>query len=408
MTFSTSVPAVQFTETGVVIPLESAILAGVQADIDTAFGGGVNPGLTTPQGQLAQSLTAIVGDKNSQIAEVANQVNPDVATGRWQDAIGRIYFLDRIAASGTVVTATCRGLAGTVLPAGSQAQDSSGYIYASTAAATIGTDGSVAVQFQNSQSGPIPCEVGALSTIYGSVIGWESIANTTAGTLGTDVETRADFEQRRRNSVALNAVNSTQAVYAAVLDVENVIDALVVDNPQGAPISYGSSGYPIAGHSICASVAGGSADAVAAAIWRKKSQGCGYSGNTTVEVADTVNFTTAPYPTYPVTFLVPAATPAFFTVQIVNSPALPANIATLIRAAVIAAFAGEDGGTRARIGSTIYSGRYFAGVTATDPNVQILSITMGLSAVAAIGNSLAFGIDQLPTLSASDISVLLV
>ena len=74
---TTNVPSIQFTEKGVLIPSEADVLAGRQADINSAFGGGVNPGLNTPQGQIAQSGAAIIGNKNDQIAEIANQVNPD-------------------------------------------------------------------------------------------------------------------------------------------------------------------------------------------------------------------------------------------------------------------------------------------------------------------------------------------
>ena len=85
---STAVPPVQFTLEGVVLPTDAAILAGVQSDINTAFGGGVNPGLSTPQGQLASSETAVIAEKNSEIAYIANQVDPQYAQGRFQDAIG--------------------------------------------------------------------------------------------------------------------------------------------------------------------------------------------------------------------------------------------------------------------------------------------------------------------------------
>ena len=92
---STSVPQIQFTDAGLIIPQESAILAGTQADINAAFGGGLNPQLSTPQGQLASSLAAITADKDSQIAFVVNQFDPQYASGRFQDALARIYFLTR-------------------------------------------------------------------------------------------------------------------------------------------------------------------------------------------------------------------------------------------------------------------------------------------------------------------------
>lgn len=403
---TTNVPAVQFTPAGVVVPGQVDVLAGVQADINAAFGGGVDPGLHTPQGQLAQSFTAIIGDKNAQIAAVASQVNPDLADGRWQDAIGRIYFLDRIAASGTVVTAVCSGLIGTVIPAGSVAQDSNGYRYASTAAATIGAGGTVNVQFQNLTLGPVACSPGTLTTIYTAVTGWESLTNPGAGALGTDVETRADFETRRRNSVAINAINSVQAIYANVLSVANVIDAFVIDNPTDAVVNYGSTAYPLAKHSICVSVAGGIAADIAAAIWTKKPPGCNYNGNTSALITDT-NYA-PPQPVYTVTWLTPSPTAVHFAVQIADSDSLPANIIYLVNAAIVSAFNGTDGSPRARIASTIYASRYYAPVSAVDGAVQILSIMMGKGSDPVTSAALTFGIDELPTITSANVAVTLV
>ncbi|KVS50708.1 hypothetical protein WK39_28010 [Burkholderia cepacia] len=399
----TNVPPVLFTDAGVVVPLESAILAGVQADINAAFGGDVNPQLTAPQGQLAQSLTAIIGDKNSDVLEVANQVDPDLASGRWQDAIGRIYFLNRIAATGTVVTATCIGLVGAVIPAGSVAQDVNGYLYASTAAATIPSTGSVDVQFQCKTNGPIACPIGALATIYTAAQGWDRVTNATAGTPGQNVETRAAFEARRRLSVAVNAVNSVQSVYGAVLSVPNVLDAFVIDNPTGITKLYGATKYPLLPHSLFVSVVGGTPAAIAAAIWSKKAPGCDYNGNTSFAIDDTSY--DQPQPQYAVTWMTPAPVQCYFAVQIQANDQLPANIGTLIQQAIVAAFNGEDGGVKARIGSTTYAGRYYAGVAATDPNVNIYEIALGTAPLAVTQTSLSFGIDQYPTLDPSNILV---
>jgi hypothetical protein len=407
MTFKTGVPSIAFDSTGVTLPLESNVLTGVLSDIDQAFGGGVNQKSTTSQGQLAQSFSAIIGDKNDQIAEIVNQINPDVAAGRWQDALGRIYFLDRIPASGTVVTGACNGLVGTVIPAGTIAQDTNGYRYATTGSVTIGSSGSVDAQFQNLENGPIPCGTGALSKIFTAVTGWDSVANASAGALGTYVETRADFEARRRNSVALNAVNSVQSIYANVLAVDNVIDAYVRDNPTSSTVTYGATSYSIIPHSVVVSVAGGASANIAQAIWEKKPLGCDYNGTTTATVTDTSGYE-LPYPAYTVKWVTPASTPVYFAIQIANNTLMPSNIVGLIKSAVISAFSGSDGGSRARIGSTIYSGRYYSGISATDANVQILSVLMGLSAIGATHTAQSFGIDQLPTLSETNILVTLV
>lgn len=402
---STNVPAITWVNGAPILPAEADILAGVQTDIDVAFGGGVNPSLQTPQGQIAQSETAIIGDKNNQIAYIANQVNPAFASGIWQDAIGYIYFMNRIQATGTVVSATCNGAVGTVIPAGSVAKDLNGYLYSSTAEATIPASGNVTVQFQNQTTGPIACGVGSLSIIYTAVAGWDTVSNPTAGALGNNVESRAEFELRRQNSVAVNSVNALQSIYAAVLAVPNVIDAYVVDNTTNATVNYGSTSYPLAAHSIVVSVAGGTSSDIAQAIWSKKPPGCGYNGNTTVTVYDTTYPT--PYPTYDVTYLVPTSTPTYFKIQIKDSPLLPSDIVTQTQNAVIATFNGQDGGTAVGINTTTYSGRYYANINAISPNVNVVEVYVGLTA-SPTTLSAAFGIDQLPTLSAANIVVQLI
>lgn len=404
---STSVPPLSITDAGVSIPAETDVLAGVQADINAAFGGGVNPSLSTPQGQLAQSLTAIIGDANGRLAEIVNGIDPDNASGRFQDAIARLYFLDRIPASGTVVIATCSGLVGAVLPAGLTAQDLNGNRYVSTVAATIGSSGSVAVPFQCVTTGPIACAPNNLTKIISTSTGWESITNAAAGSPGVDVEGRVAFEQRRRDSVALNSQNALNSIYAAVLAVPNVVDAYAIDNPTGASVNVGVTNYAVPAHSMCISVAGGNAQAVAQAIWSKKPPGCGYAGNTSATVADSASLA-SPQPQYAVTWLTPTAIGVYFKVQIANDSTLPSDVVVQIQNAIVSAFQGLDGGARARIGSKIYSGRYYSAVAAVSPKIQILSVLIGPSPSGATQSSMQFGIDQLPTITASNVAVVLV
>ena len=230
---TSSVPEIEFTESGLVLPTETDILTAVQADMDAAFGGGLNPALETPQGQMASSQTAIFGAKNSEFAYYVNQVDPQYSSGRMQDAIGRIYFLTRKPARSTAVTATLGGVAGAVIPVGALAQDTNGNTYASSGEATIGISGNVDVEFQNIQTGPIACPAGSLINVFQSVNGWDTITNAADGALGADVESRADFEYRRKNSVALNGRDTVQSIYANVFDQDNVLDVYVIDNMKG-------------------------------------------------------------------------------------------------------------------------------------------------------------------------------
>lgn len=400
---ATQVPGLQWTPEGLVLPAESAILAGVQADQDQAFGGGLSPSLETPQGQLATTQTAVIGQKNNEIASIVNQVNPAFAEGRMQDAIGNIYFLERKPGTPTAVVATCTGAEGTPIPVGAQARDTNNVIYLCTQAGEIPAGGSIDLTFACSVNGPIACPAGQLNRIYQSIPGWDSILNADDGTPGSNVESRAEFEDRRKQSVALNAVNSLQSIYANVLNVDGVIDAYATENVTASPLTIGT--VTLAPHSIWIAVVGGAAADIAQAIWKKKSLGANYNGNTSFTVQDTTGYN-YPYPSYVVTWDTADALPIKFAVQIANNPSLPANIVALTKQAIIDAFNGVDGGVRARIGSTIFASRYYAPVVALGSSVSILSLLLGPTTATLA--SYQVGIDKRPTIAASDITVTLV
>jgi uncharacterized phage protein gp47/JayE len=402
---STNVPDLSITATGVVLPAEADILTGALADIDQAFGGGLNLALETPQGQVASSIGALVGAKNDAIAYLVNQFDPANASGRFQDSLGRIYFLDRDPAEGTVVNVVCSGLNGTPIPVGSLVQDNAKNIYSATAGGTI-TGGTVTLPFVNLQTGPIPLAAGGISGApYQAIPGWDSATNPSAGVTGADVESRADFEFRRRASVALNAVNSLQSIYANVFSVAGVTDVYVAENVTSAAITKGSTNYTLVPHSIYVAVVGGLASDIALAIWNKKSLGADYNGNTPITVVDNSGYS-VPLPSYQVTFEIPNTTPILFAVQLSNNSSLPSNIVQLVQNAIIGAFAGSDGGQRARIGSTLFASRFYAPIALINPNVAILSLLLGTSTANA--TSVTVGIDQAPVVSAGNISVTLV
>lgn len=406
---NTNVPSITFEATGPVLPEESAILAGRQADIDAAFGGGLDPSLHTPQGQIAQTEAAIIADKNAQIALMSNLVNPDYADGRWQDGIGRIYFLDRVIAQATVVTATCYGAANVVIPAGSTVEDTSGNVYAATAPITIPASGQIDGTFQCLVGGPIACPAETLVKIQSAMPGWDRVLNANDGAVGRLIENRADFEWRRRMSVAKNSVNVNGAVLGALLDqnvVPGVIDAYVIDNPTSASVTKGVTNVTLVPHSIYVCVSGGAAADIANAIWNNVSGGCDFNGNTTVLVKDT-NYS-EPQPTYNVKYQISANTPVWYEIKLATNSNLPADIVSLVQKAVIAVFNGQSGGARARIGSSIFSDDYYAAVKAINPNVKIVSFKLSLISGSFSGTEVTMGIDQMPVVGISNIAVSLV
>lgn len=440
---TTNVPTLVFTATGGVMPTDAEILAGAQQDINAAFGGNLNGALETPQGMLASSEAAVISAAYSTLLALANYVDPAFATGRFQDAIGRIYFMTRKTPMATVIQVTCSGLTDLVIPAGSLVRDPAGYIYASDLAATIPSGGSVQVQFTCQTVGAV--SVPSSVAIYETLSGWDS-ATFISGVQGYDVENRAAFELRRQSSVAANANNQNAAVLGAVLKVSGVVSAYVTDNYNKYPIaanpdalvtgsitgtvltvatgtgvkvgqfvsgvgvqdgtyivSLGTGtggtgtynvninqnvpsetlqlgGKQINSNSLYVCVSGGTPASVAAAIWSKKNPGCGFTGNTTETVYDTSSQYGSPGIPYQVSYQTALNTPIFIAVSIRNSPFVPSNAATLIQNAIINAFSGADGGAPAWIGSTVLNSRYSSPIMALGSWVQLVSVLLVSSA----------------------------
>jgi len=402
-----AVPELTFTDAGLVIPQETDIVAGVLTDLNAAFGGGLNTTtLSTPQGQIATSEAAIIGDKNAQIAYVVNQFDPQYASGRWQDALARIYFLTRKPATPTVVICQCTGVPNSVIPAGCIVQDAAGNLYTNPTAATIGAGSTVSVTFECTATGAVACPAGTVTKIYQAVSGWDSVTNAAAGVVGTVVESRSDFELRRQNSVAINAKSTPESIYANVFAVDGVQDCYVTDNPSNATVTVGATSYSLLPHSLYVAAVGGADADIAAAIWAKKDVGCDYNGNTSVTITDPSGYS-YPQPQYVVKFERPDALAVHFVVTIVNDPLLPTDITQLIQTAVFNRFYGNDGTTRERIGATIFSSRYYQPLAGTWSGLAILSVQVGVVGSGSVSGALAVGVDQYPTLDVANIDVVL-
>jgi len=408
MTLTTAIPPNTWNGNGLITADEPDILAGVVTDLQTAFGGNLNldvnvpSSMSTPQGQLAESITQIKGEINDNIRFLSNQVNPKYASGIYQDAIAWLYFLTRKPALPTSVLVVCSGLDGTVIPVGAKVEDLAGNIYQAVGTGAISA-GTVTIAFENVVNGALACGANTVTRIFQTVVGWDSCNNPSAGTVGADVESQQDFEFRRFNSVANNAHGTLASIYAAVFGVTDVIDVYAYENYTNA--TQVIDGFSVAAHSIYVAVVGGNDTDIATAIATKKDVGADYNGNTSVIIKDmSYSF---PQPAYTVKFNRPTSLPIYFRVQAINDVLLPANYSDLIKAAIVQSFNGQDGLPRARIGATVLANRYLANIIKNVANIQVLDIDVSLDGIAWT-NTVYAGIDKTPTLATTDITITLV
>lgn len=392
-------------ETGLVSTGTAAIRANLAGQWQKAFATDPDKPLLdtdpeTPAGQLIDGQAVLINKKDSEILYLANMFNPKTALGMWQDALAAIYFIERHIAIATLVTGNIKGAYGTVIPYGAIVQDEKGYTYTNVTATSIGEDGTATAVFRCSQRGAIEVGVGQLNKIVTVVPGWDSITNMAAGVTGRNSETQAEFEQRRRASVAQNAHGTAAAVEGAVANLADVVAVSVLENKGDYDtVLYGVTLPP---HSLYCSVYGGNVDAIAKVIHEKLDGGCGISGNTKVIYTDENGREFIYY------IEIPTTTTFALSVKIRKTSTLPTNYEEQIKKVVLQNFNGElNKYGRAKMAQTIYASRFYANIV--DVGVDNLeTIEISYPSGAAWTDSVDIPANQIPVMSENDITITII
>lgn len=274
------------TSKGVVIPDTSNILGGVQADYRAAFGQDLVVTPDTPQGVLitAQALSRTATVQNN--ADLANQINPDIAGGPFLDAIMRMTGMQRTPSSPTrVLSVLLTGVPNTVISAGSQAATTDGYVFSSISTVTLDSlTGQATVDFQSDLDGPIVVPPNSLTQIVTNVLGWETVDNANAGILGATTQSDLGARTLRNNTLAFQSVSLSEAITSALYNVAGVTSLQFRENVKAT--SETIDGILMDPHSVYVCVKGGTDLDVAAALLENKSSGAAWNGDTEVTVIE--------------------------------------------------------------------------------------------------------------------------
>lgn len=263
---------------GVIVPDTDTTLSEVQGEWTEAFGSDLDLTPSTPQGIMITAETLNRDGTARLAADLANQINPDLAGGVFLDAICALSGITRTAATFSTVTATLSGTAGTVVPAGSVAATAAGDQFQLTSPVTIPATGI----FQALESGAVPCAIGALTEIVDTVLGWTGVTNATAATLGTTEQSDLSLWSFRRKTLAAQGVATGEAISSALYLTDGVQSLVFRENVE--PTTEVIDGITMKPHSIYVCVNGGTDADVASAILTNKSSGSPMNGSTSVNV----------------------------------------------------------------------------------------------------------------------------
>lgn len=390
------IPVIQFTENGLVAPTREEIAAGLWDIMRDAFGSDLNEDARTPQGQLVTSLTAVIEDQNNAMIELGNNFDPRYAFGQFQEALGAIYFLQRKLATRSVAQLEFVGLPGVGIPQGFLIVDDAGFEWEVLVASSVGAG---LVNAACTTSGPVQAAPNTITTFKETIDGLDTVTNPNAAAVGSDAETRAQFEDRRYASVAANSKMTNGAVQGAVGNLSGVIDVFVVDNPTDSSITVGVTDYPMIRNSLLASVVGGDDYAIAQQILIKGGTGCAFVGNTEVLYKDETSENPIP-PEYIVKFLRPDHITTYLRLTVVDAASISFANSEIAKKHIVDGF--QSGTYRARIGGMVIGANYLCGLDA--PVVRPVKLEVSTDN-ATWFEYLEFGVDQFPVTSTANVSL---
>ena len=389
---------------GVELPSTQEIREDLGEKIQQAFQTSPNDPLlniepSSPMGQFLDLIVAEIEAKNSEIAFLANMANPEIATGKYLDALAALYGLDRKISEPTVVNCVLTGLKGTVIPYGAIAQDSLGNQYRHSAAngAQIDDTGSVITTFTAINHGPLEVAAGSVNRIVTTIAGWDSITNPTAGVIGRDEETDAELRNRMIESYAVNATGYVEAIEANLAALEGVLDVRVLENPTNAEITqYGVSIEP---HSILIAIVGGEDSDIARTIYQRKDAGCGTTGDYEVQFIDETYYNA----TYNYKIVRPQNQSLKISVTFFGTSMNETEKNNVIQAIIQDAL-GQGANDRISLASTVYASRFYQSIQ-SQTSAPIAQILVGLG-TGALGSSVQIPANVEPTISESDVSII--
>lgn len=217
----------------------------------------------SPDGQKVILDSRMLWEVEQEAVKVANGRDPRTATGSAVDDIASMFDVFRAYKRQSVVTFDLIGDAGTVVKSGSQIKN--------TQTLTVWT-------LNDDVTIPAP---GAFTSVdYGLITanapfepltlidGWTGVDNQTNFIIGREDQTDAQLEEERRAQVTKSSTSMRASVKAAILAVENVNSADVIENDESTAVDGQDA------NSIHCIVSGGDEVEICRAIESKISLGC--------------------------------------------------------------------------------------------------------------------------------------
>lgn len=242
-------------------------LAFVQNLFRSIYGADVYLGADSMDGQFTTALAQMCYDTAATDASAYLSFSPATAQGVGLSKALLINGLKRVIPTFSTVAVTIVGTAGTVITNGI-AVDILNQQWNLPTTVTIPGGGSITVTATAQFVGATQAAISTVTGIFTPTLGWQTVNNAAAATVGTAVETDAQSRARQAISTANPSQTVLEGTYGAVANVPGVTYVATWENFNN--VNDANSQVP---HSILVVVDGGDLDAIASAIQVHKTPG---------------------------------------------------------------------------------------------------------------------------------------
>lgn len=365
-------------------------LAALVSEVKAIFGETINVDPDSIDGQTLGIFAEAVSNLDMLAEAVYHSLNPQSATGAALSRLVQLNGIRRQAGQSSTVTLTLTGTGGTIVPVGSRARTTGNIEFETEVEVVIPSFGTVQVSAHSVDVGPIVAPAGSITGIATPVFGWQTVTNIFDAAVGRLEETDEELRVRRRASVAAPGQAVLDSIYATLANLPGVIQALVLENPEN---TTDANGLPP--HSIYAVVNGGDAQAIADAIWLKKTAGATLVGDQAVVVTDSLGNP------HQIKFGRPGAVDIFVSISVKPKPGWPTDGAERIKNAIVAwAITGQQ------IGEEVIRTRIFEPINSV-PGHSVSVLNIGTTYPAAGTLDITVGFDEIAVFEPDNIEVVI-
>lgn len=249
------------------------------------FGENIN---LSPQSNFGQ-IIGIEAESEALVWELAelvyNAFYPATAQGVQLSNLVTLNGIQRKRATYSKVVLRLTGSDGTKIPAGSLVSIPNNSEKFSTDIDVVISSGVATVEATAVNSGKIIALADSITQIDTPIFGWQSVTNLADAKVGTDEETDAELRARRAKSTKSPGQNMADALFAQLLNLDNVSDVRIISNGTDTTSSDG-----IPAHQFLSIVNGGLNSDIAKTIWINTPQGIMSYGGITEKIVDSQGF----------------------------------------------------------------------------------------------------------------------